>query len=198
MDEDWIRPGEQYAATIKRCLKLPADSMESWPTLRPEYYEKAKAKFESHHLPYGKTVVLFPSTNSTTRFPDEIWQTISKIVRSKGWEICVNTQSKCKIPHVKRVYFPLEEAIPLVEMAGWFISQRSGICDILESAKCRKTVLYPKEGDSSESQFIVRGKLRKVRHKYSENFSLKNRAENVEEFLISEKDWQHSIERIFG
>ena len=38
--------------------------------------------------------------------------------------------------------FPLDEAIPLSEKAGWMISMRSGLCDLISSANCVLTVLY--------------------------------------------------------
>ena len=33
--------------------------------------------------------------------------------------------------------------MPLLEYAGYFIGLRSGFCDIVSSAKCRKVVIYP-------------------------------------------------------
>lgn len=41
--------------------------------------------------------------------------------------------------------FPVEASVPYLEYAGGFIGMRSGLCDVISSAACRKLLLYPKE-----------------------------------------------------
>ena len=44
---------------------------------------------------------------------------------------------------MKSLEIPLKEVIPFVEYGGFFMGARSGLCDLLGFAQCRKKVIYP-------------------------------------------------------
>ena len=49
------------------------------------------------------------------------------------------------IRDAKFSYIPLDAVIPFVEEAGRLIAVRSGMADLISSAKCKKVIIYPDE-----------------------------------------------------
>jgi len=102
--------------------------------------------FKKEGLVLGKTAVLSPYANTISNLPIEVWGEIAKILREKGYTVCTNSASdgESAIKGTKSIFIPFPIAVPVLERAGLFIAMRSGLCDIVASARCKKIIFYPK------------------------------------------------------
>ncbi len=122
----------------------------SAPLLKPSAEEgsrcRAKALFQKMNLPIGKTAILAPGSNSFRMLPAELWIELSKELQANGWKVCTNTiNDEAPMSGTLALSYPLAEAIAIAELAGLVISARSGLCDLISSAKCKLHILYLKE-----------------------------------------------------
>ncbi len=117
----------------------------------------AKMLFERKGLRKGKTVILSPYAGS---FISEMgmndWMDLAEGLRKKGFHVCTNCDGKTEKPieGTTPVFFPYYEAVSVVEYAGGFIALRSGLCDVVSSAKCRMVVLYENGFNASRYRFF--------------------------------------------
>lgn len=104
------------------------------------------SEFEKENLLPQKTVVLAPYAETIPSMPNDCWVYIANVLKKKGYCVCTNSSGKSEpvIPGTKRVFYSYSEMIPALEVAGYFIGVRSGLCDIISSAQCKKIIVYPK------------------------------------------------------
>jgi len=104
------------------------------------------------HLPFkntagilqGKTLIISPSAKSVVLPPSEFWQKTIQEYKNKGFMVCTSTvEGETPLENTIPISFPLNQAISAVEYAGHFMGIRSGLCDVINSAKCNKTVVFP-------------------------------------------------------
>ena len=95
-------------------------------------------------IPEGRSVILAPYAGSVTSLDPEIWKGIRDAYLEKGYEVFTNTAPGEKPLDGTRALSPcIREMKSVVERAGTFIGLRSGICDVIRSANCRKIAFYP-------------------------------------------------------
>ena len=77
--------------------------------------------------------------------PEGVWEQIAKIYIQKGYRCFTNVAEEGEKPISGTVGISpqIAELQSIVEKAGTFIGIRSGICDVLKYAECRKIALYP-------------------------------------------------------
>lgn len=116
---------------------LPAESKGDVPRCwRP--YERL-----DELLP-GKTVILSPYAKSVVALPDSVWEDIVEYYRKQGYVVYTNVAGEEKpLKGTKGISPDITQMKSLVEQAGTFIGIRSGLCDVLKTAKCKKIALYP-------------------------------------------------------
>ncbi|MCL1966576.1 MAG: hypothetical protein FWF67_01695 [Fibromonadales bacterium] len=104
------------------------------------------------HLPFkntagilqGKTLIISPNAKSVVLPPSEFWQKTIQEYKSKGFMVCTSVvESETPLENTVPISFPLNQAISAVEYAGHFMGIRSGLCDVINSTKCNKTVVFP-------------------------------------------------------
>jgi hypothetical protein len=92
----------------------------------------------------GKTSILSPYAKSVSTIPSSFWTDLAAQKTSEGFLVLTNTFGDEKpIEGTRSITIPITELISAVEQAGHFIGIRSGLCDILITAKCEKTVVFP-------------------------------------------------------
>jgi hypothetical protein len=103
------------------------------------------AHFENkEQIPKGKTVILSPYAKSVVEPPSCFWEEIAYKYAQKGYYVCTNTAGdEQPVSGTKSIYIPLRQMISATEYAGFFIGIRSGLCDVLNTANCHKTVVFP-------------------------------------------------------
>ncbi len=116
---------------------LPEDTMP----YTPEYEEVYEGPEEI--IP-GKSVILAPYAKSVTALRTEVWERIVKEYRGRGYVCYTNVAGEEKpLPDTRAVSPAIAQMRSLVERAGTFIGIRSGLCDVVRDAACKKIALYP-------------------------------------------------------
>lgn len=122
----------------------------------------AKKLFDSLNLPEGRTIIIAPYAGSfESSVSIELWQKLTKLLKIKGYSVCTNCygEKEIPIPGTKSVIFPYESAIDVLEYAGGFIALRSGLCDIVSSAKCQMVIIYENGFNASRYEFFSLKKM---------------------------------------
>ena len=105
---------------------------------------KFKKIFKEKKLIPGKTFIIAPYASSMPKLPVTFWEKLVKELKKMGYTVATNS-SGVKEPVIvgtESVFFEYNESVPFVEYAGGFIGLRSGLCDIISSARCKKIILY--------------------------------------------------------
>lgn len=113
-----------------------------------DHKEEIKALFRKHGLIEGRTVVLSPYSNTLFELPDDAWKVLVDYCIQLGYTVCTNCAGVGETPvdGTAAVFFPLGQAVEFLNIAGYFIGVRSGLCDIISSSACKKIILYEKDG----------------------------------------------------
>lgn len=90
----------------------------------------------------GQTVIIAPEANSITELNEKIWNEIIVALKLKGYTVLINSKKE-NVYEAPTIFTPYAQSVALLEYCGYFIGLRSGLCDIISSAKCRKIILYP-------------------------------------------------------
>lgn len=116
---------------------LPASTKPYSPTRLREYGEL-------HKIRSGKSVILSPYAKSVTALQQDIWDQIVDYYKEKGYICYTNVVGEEKpLPGTQPISPAISEIQSVAERAGIFIGIRSGLCDVLREASCRKTAIYP-------------------------------------------------------
>lgn len=95
-------------------------------------------------LKRGASVIIAPYAKSVVAPPKDFWFALVEAYHRDGLSVFTNVAGDEKpLAGTKPISMPLGMMIPAVEYAGNFIGLRSGICDIVHSARCKKTVVFP-------------------------------------------------------
>jgi hypothetical protein len=165
------------------------DSVQYQLPPRKDWQREIDELFQKHNLTKGKTVILSPYSNTLFELPDNFWENIASHCKGLGYSVCTNCAVKNEKPirGTESVFFPLGMAVDFVEVAGYFVAIRSGLCDIISSAKAKKIILYEKDGFFYKSSPY-------------EYFSLKKMGlcDDAVELEYSSGEREKVIERILG
>lgn len=92
----------------------------------------------------GNAVVFSPYAKSVTALDGKVWERIVGYYQEKGYQCLTNVAGNEEaLPGTDPVSPAINEIQSVVERAGTFVGIRSGICDVLRKAACRKVALYP-------------------------------------------------------
>lgn len=116
---------------------LPQDTEPVVPARWNDYADLAAIEKD-------RAVILSPYAKSVTALPAKIWEDIILDYRKRGFQIFTNVAGdETPLPGTIAISPGISELKSVVERAGTFIGLRSGICDVLRTADCRKIALYP-------------------------------------------------------
>lgn len=118
--------------------------------------------FEELGLKKGKTVILAPYAGSfVSEMKTQEWEKIAENLWELGYSVCTNSggPSEPVIKGTTPIFFPYDEAINVLEYAGGIIALRSGLCDIISQAECRKVILYENGFNASKYDFFSLKKM---------------------------------------
>lgn len=95
-------------------------------------------------LQQGKTVIVAPYAKSVVEIPKEFWRKLILDYQEQGYLVCTNvTGEETEIEGTIPIRIPINEMISAVEYGGCFVGLRSGMCDVISAARCRKIVIFP-------------------------------------------------------
>ena len=101
-------------------------------------------RWQKQGIVCGKTVIISPDANSVTGLPVWFWNSIILELKERGFTVFVN----CGYFNYYRatdIFFSYHDSVPLLEYAGFFVGIRSGLCDIISSARCEKIIIFPEK-----------------------------------------------------
>lgn len=118
------------------------------PQLRePKFRKEAplEQKLLEQGVKGGKTVVLFPKSNSIPAPSYAFWKRLSQELAHKGYVICTNVAAGEKpIEGTRPLSISIEGIDATLHYAGCFIGSRSGICEVISGTSCKKVIVYPR------------------------------------------------------
>lgn len=99
---------------------------------------------ELARIPAGRAVIFAPYAKAVTALPERIWCEVVSSYKDKGYECYTNVAGEePPLDGTKPISPKVAELKSVVERAGTFVGIRSGLCDVLQTAKARKIALYP-------------------------------------------------------
>lgn len=110
----------------------------------PHFKEIESHEIEKLGLIKNKTVIIAPEANSVTQLSIAFWNEIIDQLKELGFRVLVNCNNIQEY-HTETLFFKYSKGVPILEYAGCFVGIRSGLCDILSTAQCRKIIIYPKK-----------------------------------------------------
>lgn len=125
--------------TIYKCgvFGLPQEAVPCRPTRWKDYPDLESI------IP-GKAVIFAPYAKSVTTFDETFWQPIVADFQERGYQCFTNVaEGERPLAGTREISPRISEMQSVVERAGTFIGIRSGLCDVIRYAGCRKIALYP-------------------------------------------------------
>lgn len=188
--------GVNFLDAFKIALNLNPDAKFSNP--RPpnrEELHRARSLLESNDLKLGKTAILFPGARSTLPIPKTAWVKITRRLKDLGWNVATSVIGYDEdIEGATSLKISINDLHATVQSAGWMIALRSGICELLSSAQCKKTILYPKYRN-----YYYQGEFKINLNKFRRlsGLGLPN-TQNLKEFEITPNLSEAEIKRIIN
>ena len=126
--------------------------------------EKIGKIFKENKLVEGKTVVISPYVTTLPSLPNWVWKEVARELNEEGYTVCTNCgrDDEDAIEGTIPLYFDYKIAVPLLEKCGFFVGIRSGFCDVISSAKCRKIIIYQPYlfwGDGTNYDYFCMNKI---------------------------------------
>jgi hypothetical protein len=116
---------------------LPKDTPPALPTGRSPFDDYAE-------IPKGRSVILSSHAKSVLELPEDFWVNIAEDYARQGYAVFTNvTGDDEPIRGTQALRAPVSQMIAAAEYAGTFIGIRSGLCDVVHTANCRKIVVFP-------------------------------------------------------
>lgn len=151
-----------YAVNLSRALYGKKISLEemyrsgvfglSWET-KPAVPQNWETYAGLDAICENRAVILSPYAKSVTVLPVRIWEEIVSDYSRRGYQVFTNVAGEERpLPGTQPISPAICEMRSVVERAGTFIGLRSGICDVVRTASCRKIALYP-EYNYSDTQW---------------------------------------------
>ncbi len=125
--------------TVYKCgvFGLPAETKP----VEPVNWKKLESPERIHE---GKAVIISPYAKSVVALPETSWKQIIDRYSEEGYQIFTNVSGDEKpLPGTEELRTELNEMKDAIERAGIFIGIRSGLCDVIRTAKAKKIALYP-------------------------------------------------------
>lgn len=118
---------------------LPADTEPVKP-----FAKKLQQYPDLRRINKGKSVIFSPYAKSVTALPKHFWESIVRQYKDKGYQCFTNIAGdEQPLEGTLAISPSITELQSVVEYAGTFVGIRSGLCDVLKYAKCKKTAFYP-------------------------------------------------------
>ena len=116
---------------------LPASTKPCSPVFLQDFPMREKMK-------PGKSVIFSPYAKSVPALKLDIWKQMVEDFRSKGYDCYTNVAGNEEaLPGTISISPSISQIRSAAEWAGTFIGLRSGLCDVIREASCRKIAMYP-------------------------------------------------------
>lgn len=102
--------------------------------------------FKNANLRKGRTILLAPEATTIEEININFWKELIERLQKLDYDLALSAYKK-EYTHtlsIPVVNFSFKYAIAAVDYAGYFVSMRSGFCDIVSASVSPKIILYPK------------------------------------------------------
>lgn len=148
----------------------------------------------------GRSIILAPYANSICELPWQFWEVLTRELLKQGYFVFTNIAANQKPVHGSiEIEIPLQQIGNYLEFAGYFVSLRSGLCDIAGHAKCKKVVIFRNEKSTSYSSEIEFFDLHSeneapdaIQYIY-DDLDLHKNIYRIRNYLLELKESEHSI-----
>ncbi len=98
----------------------------------------------SGQIPRGRTALLAPYAKSVVSVPWSFWEHTAERHALEGHVVATVVHGEeAPVPGTLALEVPIPEMLDAVEHAGTFIGLRSGLCDVIHTARARKIHVFP-------------------------------------------------------
>jgi hypothetical protein len=166
-------PQPDLQTAIKGAMQLAPCTPPYIPALpRTEETEK---KLRTAGLVAGRSVLIAPDAVSCSKLiSDEAWLDIATGLEQRGYKVFFNVGDTSRFPNFKKVFLSVLDTVHFVSDAGYFLSYRSGLCDVVATfSDASEIVIYPNDKKTGEFPSILNFD-RNPNQRYMEYCSLKN------------------------
>lgn len=135
------RGGLSISDIFRFILRLDWDAPFDMPVIPPEWKEEAVRLAQQAGMVPGKSVILFPDNNSNPGFPMPFWEQLAAEFTKQGLAVFTNMAGNNKggraepIRNTRSIDVTVRNAIPLVELAGRYVSGVNGLASMMDIAR---------------------------------------------------------------
>lgn len=133
---------------FKLLLDVPLTSQPESPTFirTPDKIQFVENLFTKSGLRKGRTIILAPEATTIKEVDINFWKQLIKKFESLNYDVVLSAYKKHYLNslEIPVINFSHKYAVAAVDYAGYFVSLRSGICDIISESTSTKIILYPK------------------------------------------------------
>lgn len=122
----------------------------------------AQELFEELELKPHRTVIMAPYAGSfVSEMGMEVWEELAAVFQKHGWSVASNCNGDKEkpVPGTTPIWFPYQEAVQVLEYAGAFLALRSGLCDIVSQAQCKKVIIYESGFNAARYEYFSLNKM---------------------------------------
>lgn len=143
------RGGLRLADHFRLVLHLGWDSQMSQPEIPKDWYLEAESYAKTVGIEPNNSVILLPDSNTNPILPESFWEDLTTELNIQGKKVFTNMAGSSSGPRVvpfkgsHPISLTVKLGIPLVELAGRFISMSNGFSSMLlsSSVKAEHTIL---------------------------------------------------------
>lgn len=141
LDQRFVAFTDMYRDLV---YKLPARSQPRAPTRHVPAQARPDAPSWAGQIPQGRGVLMAPYAKSVMPVPLSFWEDTAKRHASQGHVVATVVHGDEEpVPGTLALEIPISQMLDAVEHAGTFISLRSGLCDVVHTARARKIHAFP-------------------------------------------------------
>jgi hypothetical protein len=138
LDERFVAFTDLYRDLV---YKLPAGTRPHVP--RRDVAAHADRSWATN-IPRGRGVLLAPYAKSVVPVPSSFWERTAEHHAAQGDVVATLVHGdEDRLPGTLALELPIPELLDAVEHAGTFIALRSGLCDVVHTARARKVHVFP-------------------------------------------------------
>lgn len=136
--------GASHADFVRVALRLPLNSQATPPPPDPDLTREAAALAEQAGMIPGRAVILFPYAQSFPQDWSAHYLRLAADLADDGMQVFTSVApGEEAVPGSRPLSFSFRVLRPLVTLAGYSVTARSGIGDMLADLPGRNVVLYP-------------------------------------------------------
>ncbi|MGO9496667.1 MAG: hypothetical protein ACLQA5_08170 [Solirubrobacteraceae bacterium] len=141
LDERFVAFTDMYRDLV---YKLPARSRPQAPSRDLARQAGPTGGSWATQIPAGRGVLVAPYAKSVVPVPWSFWEHTAQRHLSHGDVVATLVHGdEGPVPGTLALEIPIPELLDAVEHAGTFIGLRSGLCDVVHTARARKVHVFP-------------------------------------------------------